>query len=180
MIPPETLETDRLILRRSRASDAEAIFGEYARDSEVTRYLAWRPHQSLTDTNAFLKRAVAAWDAGQRYAWVLTLKGTDRAIGMLSCGIQHHQAGLGYVLGRRYWGQGLMPEAVKTLVTWLLNQPSIYRVWAVCDTTHAASARVLEKVGMQREGVLRRLAVHPNLSPDPRDCYCYSRVRDAA
>ena len=177
---PETLETERLILRRPRASDAEAVFEEYARDSEVTRYLAWRPHQTLTDTKAFLKRAAAGWSSGERYGWVLTLKGRDRPIGMLSCGIQTDQAGLAYVLGRNHWGEGIMSEAVEALVEWLLDQPPIHRVWAVCDTTHEASARVLEKAGMRRERVLPRLVVHPNLSPEPRDCYLYSRVGDAA
>jgi hypothetical protein len=52
------------------------------------------------------------------------------------------------------------------------------RVWAVCDSTHLASVRVLEKAGLEREGILRRFIVHPNISPEPRDCFCYSRVRE--
>ena len=52
-----------------------------------------------------------------------------------------------------------------------------YRVCAVCDVENKPSARALEKVGMQREGTLRRYIVHPNVSPEPRDCFVYSRVR---
>src|ERR1700694_979466 len=71
---------------------------------------------------------------------------------------------LGYALSRRCWGQGLMSEALASVVRWALAQPEIFRVWATCDLDNAASARVLERVGMEREGVLRRWLVHPNLS----------------
>jgi RimJ/RimL family protein N-acetyltransferase len=84
---------------------------------------------------------------------------------------------LGYVLERASWGKGYMTEAVRFLVDWAVSQPSIYRVWATCDVTNLASAHVLEKVGMQREGVLRRWIMHPNLSEEPRDCYCYALVK---
>jgi RimJ/RimL family protein N-acetyltransferase len=72
-----------------------------------------------------------------------------------------------------------MAEAVRPVVAWLLSQPEIYRVWAFCDLENTGSARVLEKVGMQREGVLRRWAVHPNVGDTPRDCVCFSIVKSA-
>ena len=59
---------------------------------------------------------------------------------------------------------------------WALTEPASYRVWAVYDAEHTASARVLEKIGMEREGVLRRWAVYPNLGPEPRNCWSYVRV----
>ena len=58
-----------------------------------------------------------------------------------------------------------------------MDQEPIHRVWAVCDVENRGSARVLEKVGMQREAILRKWLVHPNISPIPRDCYCYAIVR---
>src|SRR5437667_8436856 len=73
--------------------------------------------------------------------------------------------------------QGLMGEAVTAMVEWALAQPMIYRVWAICDVDNVASARLFERVGMEREGVLRRWLVHPNLSEAPRDCLCYSIVK---
>jgi RimJ/RimL family protein N-acetyltransferase len=81
---------------------------------------------------------------------------------------------LGYVLARSQWNQGYMTEAVKAVTGWALAQPEIYRVWAVCDVDNVVSARVLEKAGMRREGLMRRWSVHPNISPEPRDSYCYS------
>jgi [ribosomal protein S5]-alanine N-acetyltransferase len=58
-----------------------------------------------------------------------------------------------------------------------LAQPAMFRVWAVTDVDNVASARVLERAGMTREGLLRSWLMHPSLSAAPRDCWCYARVR---
>jgi RimJ/RimL family protein N-acetyltransferase len=116
-------------------------------------------------------------EQGGRYGWALTPSGSDRLIGMVEIRIQPPRAELGYVLGTRYWGQGYMVEAVGPIVEWALGQGAIHRVWAFCDADNGGSARVLEKVGMTREGTLRRWAMSPNLSDAPRDCHCYSIVR---
>jgi RimJ/RimL family protein N-acetyltransferase len=70
-----------------------------------------------------------------------------------------------------------MTEAVMSVTHWALAQPEIYRVWATCDVENVASARLLERVGMQREGVLHRWLLHPNVSNTPRDCFCYAIVK---
>ena len=58
-----------------------------------------------------------------------------------------------------------------------MAQPLVFRISAVCDVENVGSARVLEKSGFVREGVLRRWMMHPNVSNEPRDCYSYARVR---
>jgi RimJ/RimL family protein N-acetyltransferase len=70
-----------------------------------------------------------------------------------------------------------MKEAAQFVVRWALSRSDVYRVWATCDVENVASARLLESVGMQREGVLRRWIVHPNISKDPRDALCYAIVK---
>jgi len=66
---------------------------------------------------------------------------------------------------------------VKMVVSRACTLPEIYRVWAVCDVANTALVRVLEKVGMDREGILRRWIIHPNVSDEPRDCFVYSKIR---
>ena len=83
---------------------------------------------------------------------------------MVELRLHGHMADLGYVIARPHWGQGFVSEAARVVVDWALVQQHIYRVWAVCDIDNAASARVLEKIGMQREGLLRRWIIHPNMS----------------
>ena len=95
---------------------------------------------------------------------------------MVGIGICGHRIDLGYGLARHSWGKGYMLEAVGAIVDRAWQQSAIYRVWAPCDVGNVASARALENVGMQREGVLRRWIVHPDIGDEPRDC-CYARTR---
>lgn len=173
----DQLETPRLRLRAPVLADARTIYETYGCDPEVVRYLTWRPHESLADAEAFMRAGLKRRAAGEDFFWALTLKGDDKLIGMVALHPAGHRVGLGYVLAREYWGRGLMTEAVRTVADLTLAQPGVFRVWAVCDTENAASARVLEKAGLTREGVLRRWTLHPNVSADPRDCFCYAKVR---
>lgn len=179
-VPPHGFETERLSLRRPAVADAEAIFERYARDPDVTRYVAWPPHESPDVTREFLQGCLARWRSGDEFTWVIEEKPAGGAIGMLACRIPDHRASLGYVLARTHWGRGYAAEALGPVLDWLGTQPRVRRVWAVCDVENRASARVLEKVGMEREGVLRRWGVHPNLGPEPRDVLCYSLLREEA
>ena len=175
--PPEVYETPRLILRIPRMDDAKAIFESYAQDEEVTRYLLWRPHKTINDTTAFLHYAFDGWQHGTEYTWAITLKQERSLIGMIGLRISIPKADFGYVLAKRYWNKGYMTEAAGSIVDWAIAQPEIYRVWALCDVDNLSSARVLEKLGLQKEGVLRRWLSHMNVSSEPRDCNCYSRVK---
>ncbi len=174
MKPPTHFETHRLILRPPVLEDASTIFEEYAQDPEVTRYLVWRPHPSIEDTQTFLRRCIEAWSKDSAFPWAIAHKETKRLIGMIELRMEQFKADLGYVLGRGHWGQGYMTEAVQEVIRWALQQDRIYRVWAVCDVENKASIRVLEKVGMNLEGTLRRWIIHPNLANEPRNCCCYA------
>ena len=173
---PEQLRTARLLLRTPQLSDAEAIFANYATDPKVTRYLVWRPHADLAQTRTFLESRLKGWETGQALAWAITLPPDDRCIGMIDLRLGTGKADIGYVLSRAYWGRGLMTEAVRAVVDTAFRLPDIYRVWAVCDVDNVASARVLEKAGMEFEGILRRWVLHPGVNPVPRDCRCYAKV----
>jgi RimJ/RimL family protein N-acetyltransferase len=153
---PSTIITGRLLLRPPTLADAEAIFRAYAQDPEVTRYLIWRPHSDVATTRAFLERCAAGRSQGTELTWVITGRDGVEVRGMLSLRPGSFQARIGYALARPWWGQGLMPEAAGAVVAAALSDPAVYRVWAVCDYENLASARVMEKIGMQRAGLLRR------------------------
>jgi [ribosomal protein S5]-alanine N-acetyltransferase len=175
--PPEVITTRQLVLRRPRLSDADDIFDSYAADPEVTRYVTWRPYKDRSEVAPFLQSRLARWDSGEEFSWVITRPEKDRVIGVIGCRVREHAADIGYVMSRNYWNRGYTTEAANTVVDWASNLEFVYRVWAVCDVENIASARVLEKIGMQREGILRRYIVHPNMSPEPRDCFVYSKIR---
>lgn len=177
MKPPEEIRTHRLVLRPPRISDVASMFTAYATDPEVTKYLVWQPHKDKRETETFVRRCAEGWAIGDELAWAITLKENAEFVGMTGLRIHGFKAEIGYAIAKKFWGKGLTAEGIKPIVEWALAQPGIYRVWALCDVDNPASARVLEKVGMQREGILQRSSLHPNVSNEPRDCYCYAIVK---
>ena len=174
---PETFETARLILRPITRWDAASIFDSYAQDEAVTRFLIWRPHASRSDTLAYIDRCIATPQKVER-TYVLLGRVDHVVRGAFALRQRaEHRLDCGYALACRWWGQGLMTEALTRVADWALHQPSVFRIGAVCDIDNIASARVLEKAGFIREGLLRRWLLHPNISDEPRDCYSYARVR---
>jgi len=157
--------------------DAIAIFQGYAQDPEVSRYLTWPPHRSIGETRGFLRACIDNWLDGTRFPWVITAAPEDTPLGMMELRRTGHMADVGYVLARSEWGKGYTTEALIAVVEMALALDGCYRVWAVCDVENAASARVMEKAGMVREGILRRFLYHPAMSNEPRDAYCYARTR---
>jgi RimJ/RimL family protein N-acetyltransferase len=157
--------------------DADSIFERYAKDPDVTRYLSWQPHERIEQTRDFVSRCIMGWEDGSVFAYVITLKEEDHPIGTIEIRIEGHRGEIGFALVRTNWGNGYMTEAAQAVTDWALEQEGVYRVQACCDLENQASARVLEKIGMQREGILRRWGIHPNLNAKPRDVYLYARVK---
>ena len=191
--PPDTLETSRLRLRRPRTEDASDIFARYASDPEVTWYLPWRPHKDVEETRTFLSHLLSAMEERRTSAWVIESLEDRRLMGLTTMNIesaresdllsteqerqQYYKVLIAYHLAQSEWGQGYATEAARALVDWALSQRQVVRVWTVVDIDNAASVRVLEKLGMVREGVLKRWSIHPNISSEPRDFYCYALTK---
>ena len=171
---PERIETERLVLRKPRLDDAHAIFEGWAKDPEATRYLTWRPHERLEQTREFMHVCIRLWEGETRFPYMMTLKENGQVIGMIDPRIEGPKVGIGYIAARAHWGRGYVPEATRAVIDWAFRQSSIYRVYATTDVENSASRRVLEKVGMQCEGILRKFILHPNLSEIPRDSYMYA------
>lgn len=175
---PEEIETERLRLRLPTESDAELVFGSYATDSEVSRYLAWRPHRSISDSKLYIKERIRMWESGERYTWSIELKDCDSFIGMLTFRWPvHFRTSISFVLGRIYWNRGYASELTQKIVSWSLTQKGIYRIEAFCDVENTRSIRALEKSGMAREALIKRVGYSPNISQEPRNCWCYSKVK---
>lgn len=173
--PPRFVQTERLRLRPPRLADAPLIYRRYARDAETTRFLSWRPHESETDTAEFIGRCLDDWAEARSFAYVIELRqDPGRAAGMAQLSPLGHEIVLGYVLSPELRGRAIVPEALKPLIDWSLACDRIWRVSAFCDAENAASARVMIKAGLKREGLMRRYSVFPNVDSAPRDCLVYA------
>lgn len=179
MTAPECLRTSRLQLRKPVPEDAAFLFEAYGQDPEVARYVPWRPHRSLSESAAVIERFLSGWETGSGFHWLLFPRAGAGLAGAVGIRREMHRVELGYVLARPFWGQGLMAEAAAAVVEWTFSDPSISRVDAICDVENERSVRVLEKLGFCREGILRQWALHPIISPIPRDCFSYVKTRNA-
>jgi len=177
MIAPPTLSTARLRLRRPQPEDVAAVF-EFASDPLVVRYMDWPTAVDPGDVSRETERALRQWESGEQYSWRLTLPSDDTAIGSVGCRIQGASADFGFVLNRRHWGRGYATEAAGAVLDWLKSLDGIARIQATCDCDNAASARVLEKLGLSRQARLPQYAVRPNMPGAPRrDAFLYSWIR---
>jgi len=179
--PPEAFDTPRLAARRPRPEDAPAVFAAYAGDPEATRFLAWPTYTSVERLADFLRGRAEAWEPGRKsdghFMWLLSRRHAPTPIGSIGAIFEGSKVMFGYVLARPHWGQGLAAEALRFLVEWAMAEPAVRRAWAYCAVENTASARVMEKAGLQREGVLQRWQAFPNLGPEPRDCVFYAKVK---
>jgi RimJ/RimL family protein N-acetyltransferase len=175
MKAPEHLETDRLLLRRPHAADAQAIFDRYASDREVTCYLGWPRHRSLEQTQAFMAFSDTRWDTTPAGPFLIELPGTGALLGSTGLDFEGPSvASTGYVLARDAWGQGYATEALSAMVE-LCQRLQVHRVYALCHHEHRASRRVLEKVGFLRERTPLTYGEFPNLEPTRQRVARYAR-----
>lgn len=151
------LLTERLRLREFVAEDHEAVH-RYASDPEVTRYTDWGPNDFNT-TEVFLAEAQASAShvPRTRFALAIVRRDLNELIGSVELQITSREDGcgvLGYVLGRRSWGQGYATEAAAGMLRYGFDELRLRSISATCDPDNAASAAVLKKIGMHQVGHL--------------------------
>lgn len=152
------LHTNRLILRKFRLEDGEAMYQNWASDDHVTRFLTWPTHPNADVTRMLLGYWVKNYEKQDYYNWGIELKETGELIGNISV-VQINEeisaATLGYCMGRKWWGKGIMPEAGKAVIRYLFEEAGFNRIAATHDKNNPNSGRVMQKIGMRYEGTLR-------------------------
>lgn len=147
-----TIETPRLILRPWRETDAPALF-RYASDPDIGPVAGWTPHASLEESLRIIRTVFAAPEI---YAVVLKESGEPVgscgimfADGLHSADMKPGHAEIGYWIGKPYWGQGLIPEAVRALLARSFNELKLDAVWCGYYDGNIKSRRVIEKCGFR-------------------------------
>lgn len=145
------LTTDRLTLRPWRESDLKDLY-DYARVDGVGQMAGWKPHSNIEESKQIL-------DSFIQHRKTFALEHNGKVIGSLGIeayreedfpeldGLQGRE--IGYVLSKAYWGQGLMPEAVKVVIDWLFSTVRLDFILVGHFDRNARSRRVIEKCGFQ-------------------------------
>ena len=155
---PNPIESERLLVRLVAESDLPALL-EVNSNEEVTALLPYATWRSMADAEAWLQRMRGIQATGLGLQFVVVLKATGMAIG--TCLLFRFEEGsaraeLGYVLGRAYWGQGFMQEALEALVGCAFGTMGLRRLEAEVDTRNRSSALLLQRLGFTNEGLLRQ------------------------
>ena len=143
----QDLHTERLHLRPFRRSDARAI-ARYANDEEYRRYLS----PTHPGTEEFVAHNVGL-DWSVERSWVITLDGEVVGSVFLGINAEDDAAELSCLVARDFWGRGIGVEASRAAIAHAFGELGLEKVVARADTRHDASIRVMEKLGMQHDGV---------------------------
>lgn len=174
------IRTKRLILRRPREEDTEAVFGLYSRE-DVTRFYDLAPFTRREQAAELVRRFDARFTNQTGLRWMIVLAAERRVIG--DCGFtgwvrEHARTDLGYAIAPDCWGRGYAVEACAAAIRYAFDELPLLRlnrIEATTDPANAASRRVLEKLGFQYEGRLRQRALEKGRFVD--ECF-YALLRE--
>jgi len=146
------IETDRLVLRRYRMTDAEDMFRNWVTEQEVSRFWSWEPHRDMEETRSVLSHWISEYASLKTYHWVIVLKETRQAIGYLfldEIDDADQSVSVHFLLSRTFWNQGIATEACKSVLEFAFSVLGVERVHSRHHTENPASGKVLRKCGMQ-------------------------------
>ena len=151
-IGTQILQTERLILRRFVESDAEAMFQNWASSAENLTHVTWDPNPDVEVTRNSIRNWVASYANPHYFKWAICLKeDPEQVIGDISIVEMDEidsSCEVGYILGKNYWGRGMMTEAMTAVLDFCFTQAGFQKIRARYASLNPASGRVMEKAGM--------------------------------
>lgn len=167
-------ELGRFIVREINPWEGPGVF-RLTGDPEVMRYMGFAAHYREEQAAQLIERYRGNTET--RWLAVCPKKDPNDILGIVGLEIRKHQAALTIMFRRDWKARGAGREFSVPLVKWIFAHPQIWRVWAYCHVDNVAVQRVLERMGAEREGRLRRFEYFPNIGNEPQDVYVYSIVR---
>lgn len=175
----KVIETENLILRKFEISDAEAVYKNWASDSEVTKFLTWGPMESVDASEDVLKSWVDEYAKENFYQWAIVLKlNGKKPIGTISTVRQDEEIGMvhiGYCIGRKWWNKGITTEALNAIIKYFINEVKVNRVESRHDPLNPGSGKVMMKCKMKYEGTMRRADIN---NQGICDCAMYGLIAE--
>lgn len=152
-----SIYTNRLLLRKISLSDAIEIYSYSCKD-QVSKYTIWDTHRSINDTESYINTVIYKYQNGEPSDWGIIDLSTNKLIGTIGwvyINPTHYRAEIGYALSPTYWNKGIITEAARSVLQFGFNYLSLNRIEARCHLENVTSERVMQKIGMYFEGILR-------------------------
>lgn len=150
------LETERLILRKVTVNDLDDLFNNWGSDVNTTKFLTFKTHSSKEDTMKFINNWINKYEKGG-LEWAIELKENHQVIGMISAdkSYKYKCVEVGYSISSKHWNKGLITEALKEVVKYLLNECDYNVIEAIIPRNNIGSIKVAEKCGLTLEATLK-------------------------
>jgi ribosomal-protein-alanine N-acetyltransferase len=170
------IETERLRLRHLEESDTDSLF-EIFSDEEAMRFWSWTPFKERAQAEKLLAEIHDHFRQKSLFQWGIALRSSDLVIGtttLFRYDEQSRRAELGYILNRRYWGKGYIGEALSALFDFAFGKLNLNRLEADIEPRNLASVKTVERLGFQKEGLLRERWI---VGDDIQDSLFYGLLR---
>lgn len=169
-----TAQVGRFVIRDLNPWEGGELF-KLTGDPLVMKYMGFRTHKTIEDATKLIYQYAANPIA--KFQAVCRREDLSDILGVAGMEVRGHQTAL-IIMFRRDWkARGAGREFSAPFVSWIFTHPKIWRVCAYCHVDNTPVQRVLERMGAEREGLLRRFEFFPNVSAEPQDCYVYAIVR---
>lgn len=156
LIGTNTIETDRLILRRFTMDDAEYALENWMSDKKVCDFIEWNPYRNIEDVYKRLEFVLSKYNSDSYFNWVIELKEISQPIGNICMNMYYENfpaASVGFCIGSKWWNKGIMTEAFNAVIDYMFNKVGILRIEGRHNVRNIGSGRVMDKVGMTEEGI---------------------------
>lgn len=148
------LHTERLVLRRYRPEDAEAMHIKFGMDPQMYAYSGWNPYATIEMARESVQRFIDSYADMHFHGWAIdyqnNLVGT---VGAYDYDAEKNQIEVGFSIAKECWGKGFATEALVCVLHYLTVQEGINTVIAWCAKENDASKKVLLKSGMKQTGI---------------------------
>lgn len=156
-IGTQIIKTERLILRPFKIEDIDDVYKNYGSDPKITRYISWVPCDTKEKCEGFINFNLKEYETNPMFfSWVITMDDTIiGSISIFNVNNDNDSGELGYSLGSKWWGNGIITEATKAVIDYAFNKVEFNRIYGSCHEENIGSKKVMEKMGMSFEGILR-------------------------
>ena len=157
-IGTQTIETERLILRKFEYSDCNAVFKNWASDEKVQKMYSEPTYSTLEETKGLLDKYIGNYTREDYYRWAVIDKESGECIGQIAYFLvdsKNHFAEIEYCIGAQFQRKGYATEAAKAVIAFGFDKMNLHKVQICCKTINEPSRKVIEKCGLTFEGTLR-------------------------
>lgn len=147
----EQLETVNLLLRKITKEDANDFFCRFGGNEQVARYMLWKSHKSLKDTQKSIEHTLKRYEEGNYYRWGIALRSDNSLIGMIDLlrfDEEENSCSFAYMIGESFWGKGFGTEALLAVLKYAFEKMDMKLIKADHMCENSVSGAIMRKVGM--------------------------------